>query len=91
MKLIKGEFNMNQIIVNRVYKHFKGDYYLVVGIATHSETDEKMVVYRQLYGNGDLYVRPYDMFISKVDKKKYPNAKQEYRFQLQDIESVNKF
>ena len=82
---------MNQIIVNRVYKHFKGDYYLVVGIATHSETDEKMVVYRQLYGNGDLYVRPYDMFISKVDKKKYPNAKQEYRFQLQDIESVNKF
>ena len=91
MKLIKGEFNMNQIIVNRVYKHFKGDYYLVVGIATHSETDEKMVVYRQLYGNGDLYVRPYDMFISKVDKNKYPNAKQEYRFQLQDIESVNKF
>ena len=91
MKLIKGDFNMNQIIVNRVYKHFKGDYYLVVGIATHSETDEKMVVYRQLYGNGDLYVRPYDMFISKVDKKKYPNAKQEYRFQLQDIESVNKF
>ena len=91
MKLIKGEFNMNQIIVNRVYKHFKGDYYLVVGIATHSETDEKMVVYRQLYGNGDLYVRPYDMFISKVDKKKYPNAKQEYRFQLQDIESVNKY
>ena len=82
---------MNQIIVNRVYKHFKGDYYLVVGIATHSETDEKMVVYRQLYGNGDLYVRPYDMFISKVDKKKYPNAKQEYRFQLQDIESVNKY
>ena len=91
MKLIKGDFNMNQIIVNRVYKHFKGDYYLVVGIATHSETDEKMVVYRQLYGNGDLYVRPYDMFISKVDKNKYPNAKQEYRFQLQDIESVNKY
>lgn len=81
---------MNQIIENRVYRHFKGDYYLVVGIATHSETDEKMVVYRQLYGNGDLYVRPYDMFLSKVDKNKYPDVKQEYRFELQNIESENK-
>ena len=79
-----------EVIKNRIYKHFKGDYYLVLDIVIHSETKEKMVLYRSLYGNGELYVRPYDMFISKVDKVKYPNVKQEYRFELQDIKSVNK-
>ncbi|MBQ8472113.1 MAG: DUF1653 domain-containing protein [Bacilli bacterium] len=78
-----------EVIKNRVYKHFKGDYYLVVDVATHSETDEKMVVYRMLYGDGSLYVRPYDMFISKVDKEKYPDVLQKYRFELQEIKSVN--
>lgn len=47
-----------------------------------------MVVYRQLYGDGKLYVRPYDMFLSKVDKEKYPNISQVYRFELQDIKSI---
>lgn len=79
-----------EIQVNRVYRHFKGDYYFVVGFAIHSETREKLVLYRALYGNGELYARPYDMFASKVDKVKYPNIKQEYRFELQDIETVNK-
>ena len=79
-----------EVIKNRVYRHFKGDYYLVIDIAIHSETNEKLVVYRCLYGDGKLYARPYDMFLSKVDKEKYPDVKQEYRFQLQDIESVNK-
>lgn len=79
-----------QEVKKGVYKHFKGDYYLVEDIAIHSETDEKMVVYRGLYENTKLYVRPYDMFVEKVDKQKYPNVKQEYRFQLQNIESVNK-
>lgn len=75
--------------INGVYKHFKGDYYIVLDTATHSETKEKYVVYRGLYGDNELYIRPYDMFISKVDKEKYPNVKQEYRFELQDIKSVN--
>ena len=79
-----------EILKNRVYKHFKGDLYLVVDIAQHSETDEKLVIYRCLYGEGNLYARPYDMFASKVDREKYPNVEQEYRFQLQDIESLNK-
>ena len=78
-----------EIIKNRVYRHFKGDYYIVVDIAVHSETKEKLVLYRSLYGDGSLYARPYDMFKSKVDREKYPEVEQEYRFQLQDIKSVN--
>lgn len=78
-----------QLKINGVYKHFKGDYYLVLDIATHSETKEKYVVYRGLYGNSELYIRPLEMFMSKVDKIKYPKVEQEYRFQLQDISSVN--
>lgn len=80
-----------EIIPGRIYKHFKGDLYLVEGIVIHSETKEKMVLYHALYGNGLRYVRPYDMFLSKVDKVKYPNVEQEYRFQLQEIESVAGF
>ena len=79
---------MQEIKVNSIYKHFKGDLYLVEDIATHSETKEKYVVYRRLYGNCELYIRPYDMFASEVDRVKYPNVKQKYRFELQDIKSV---
>ncbi len=80
-----------EVEVGRVYKHFKGDLYLVEGVVYHSETKEKMVLYRALYGSGLRYVRPYEMFLEKVDKVKYPNAEQEYRFELQDIESVAGF
>ena len=79
---------MNELKINAIYKHFKGDYYLVQDIANDSETKEKMVVYRRLYGDGSLWVRPLDMFLSEVDHNKYPNVEQKYRFELQEIESV---
>ena len=72
---------------NEIYKHFKGDYYIVEDIALNTETNEKMVIYRALYNKCKLYTRPYEMFISEVDKEKYPNVKQKYRFELQNIKS----
>ena len=63
-----------EIKLHGVYKHFKGDYYLVEDVAIHSETKEKYVVYRALYGDCLLYIRPYDMFMSEVDREKYPNV-----------------
>ena len=79
---------MQKLKIKGIYKHFKGDYYLVEDVATHSEDNEEYVVYRSLYGDGHLYIKPKDMFLSEVDHEKYPNVKQKYRFQLQHIKSV---
>lgn len=81
---------MQELKLKRVYRHFKGDYYLVEDLARHSETGEDYVVYRKLYGDGSLWVRPLSMFLSEVDHEKYPDCKQSFRFELQEIESVAK-
>lgn len=82
---------MRKLEVNRIYKHFKGDYYIVLGTGINSETLEEYVIYRALYGEGKVYLREINNFLSEVDHEKYPNVKQKYRLELQEIESVKKW
>ena len=69
-----------EVVVGRTYRHFKGALCKVIALAKHSESLEKMVVYNHL-GTNEVWVRPYDLFVSKVDHEKYPEIEQEYRFQ----------
>ena len=72
---------MNNPKTGEHYRHFKGRDYEIVAIATHTETEEKLVIYKALYGNYEIYARPLSMFLEKVDREKYPDATQEYRFE----------
>lgn len=79
---------MREIQIGRVYRHFKGDHYVAEGLARDAETGELCVIYRKLYGDGSLWIRPLEMFLSRVNRKKYPDVLQEYRFELLEIDSV---
>lgn len=68
-----------------VYRHFKGNYYMIIAVGHRSETGEKLVVYYDLSGENstinDPCIRPLDMFMSEVDHEKYPAVEQKYRFE----------
>lgn len=70
-----------------MYRHFKGNLYQIRCLARHSETRELMVVYQAMYGTFEIFVRPLSLFMEEVDREKYPDAGQRYRFELlQDLE-----
>ena len=72
----------SKVKIKGVYRHYGGDYYIVEGIGTHTETMEEMVIYRGLYEDNRVWIRPLDMFIEEIE-----NKDQKHRFELQHIES----
>ena len=70
------------VVINGIYKHFKGHIYKVLYVAKDSETLEDIVIYQDTTDLNKIWARKKDMFLSKVDRNKYPEVKQEYRFEL---------
>lgn len=74
--------------VNEIYRHFKGNCYRIVALAKETETGKTLVIYQALYGDNEVYARELEMFMSPVDREKYPDAPQEMRFELLDEKEV---
>ena len=72
---------------NEIYRHFKGNCYRIMTLATETETGQTLVVYQALYGDYQMYARELSMFMSPVDKEKYPDVKQQWRFELVTFEA----
>lgn len=70
-----------------IYRHFKGNLYQITAIAEHTETGETLVVYQALYGDFRTYARPLAMFTEVLDRERYPDVEQVFRFELQGADA----
>lgn len=71
----------------KIFRHFKGDYYLLIDFVKHSETNEMLVLYKALYEDCGLFVRPYEMFVEEVPADKANPTGQKYRFECMTLPS----
>lgn len=74
--------NKRPLVINGIYRHFKGGLYKVLYTAQHTETGEQLVIYQSINDKDKIFARPYEMFLSEVDKEKYPDVTQKYRLEL---------
>ena len=90
---------MRKFASGDIIQHFKREtvdqssmqyLYEYIGVAMHSETRDRMIVYRALYGEKGLFVRPYEMFMEEVDHEKYPEIRQKYRFEKTLKQNIHK-
>lgn len=75
---------MNKPVKGQKYRHFKGNIITIIEVGKHTETLEEVVIYEH---DGEIWVRPMEMFLSEVDHEKYPEVEQTYRFELIEDET----
>ncbi len=74
--------NRQTPVAGQIYKHFKGNLYEVLAVAVHTESEEKLVVYQSVDNPDRVFARPLEMFMSDIDRFRYPLIRAKYRFTL---------
>ena len=90
-KMIISERNGYPVSMGDIVRHFKGNLYLILTLCEHTESRERLIVYKSLYGQGDVWCRPLKMFLEEVPKGKVNSTNQRYRFEKFEPESKSRY